>query len=235
MKTKVFVVVFLVICYTHANAQKNNLTGDTIFVNTDEELQVKFPSDKLESRWTSVNPPYVITYSPNSIFLHAKADTAHCSTLSVFEGPGPRNHSFIVCYQKNISKVQYDYSTLKKLQQRIKEVEARQELKNAAGRETSGDVVGMTKMLEEGDKEQENGLFDQAELKYEKVLQAQAANAYALKQLSNVKAKKDKIVQLKSDANKALIDKQYTEALTGYNKVLELSPNDLFAQTQIEK
>src|SRR5438309_2222531 len=218
MKTKVYVIVFLVMCFTNANAQKNNLIGDTIYVNTDEELQVKFPSDKLESRWTSVNPPYVITYSPNSIFLHAKADTAHCSTLSVFEGPGPRNHSFIVCYQKNISKVIYDYSTLKKLQQRIKEVETRRDVKNAARNEIPGDLPGMTKLLEEGDKEQENGLFDQAQLKYEKVLQAQAANAYAIKQLKNLKAKKDSVVQLKSEANKALIDKQYTQALTGYNK-----------------
>jgi hypothetical protein len=235
MKTVIYYIVFLAVPSIGVNAQKNNITGDTIFVNTEQELQIKFPSDKIEYRWLNLNPPYTVSFAPNSLLIHAKTDSAKCSTLSVFEGPGPRNHSLIVCYNKDISKDLYDYSTVARLQQRIKEISAREEVKIAAGKEPSADASNITALLQEGDKEQQNGLFDQAQAKYEKVLQDQPGNEYAAKQLNSVKEKRSKISQWKTDAIRAVSDGLYEQAIAGYSKVLELSPNDLFSQNQIEK
>jgi|GEM_PF-3146761 len=259
---KIYFVLFSLMLSASSASAQNNIIGDTIFVNTDDELQIKLPSDNIELRWTSLNPAYATSPGPSSIFVHAKTENAKCSNLSVFEGPGPRNHNFIFCYQKNISKVIYDYSTVKKVQQRIKEIETRDEAKKLVAKSASQDQPaqkttttaaaeektsgGYYLTIEEGDKALKNGLLNEAQAKFEEVLSVKPDNEYSQKKLVDIKnriaqkealAKKelsDKVNALKTAANKSFNDKKYDEAIKGYTDALALQPNDVFSKSQIE-
>lgn len=218
-------------------AQKVNITGDTIFVNTDDECQIKFPSDNIEWRWTSLNPAYSTSKAPNSIFLHAKDENAKCSNLSVFEGPGPRSHSFVVCYKKNIDKVVYDYSTKQKLQQRAKEIDDRDAAKKVAVSDPSSNTIkgqqnqkaapggaptdskggSYYAILEEGDRALKNGLLDDAQDKYEQVIRLQPDNDYPKKRLADVKekkAEKERLVKKEQDDKVNLIKSKANKAFS---------------------
>ncbi len=218
-KKNCFLLLTLTLSSIIVHAQKTNITGDTIYVNTETEIQVKFPSDNIDLRWTDLNPPYAVSAGPSSIFLHAKVDNSKCSRLNVFEGPGPRNHSFIICFQKDINKDIYDWSTVKKLQQRVKEIDDRDANKSVAanipspniaipaavktsqGQKATPPPVANTTtadsktasyyaLLEQGDKALKNDLLDDAQAKYEQALQMQPDNDYAKKRLADVKDKK---------------------------------------------
>jgi tetratricopeptide (TPR) repeat protein len=235
MRTKKLLVILFplsIIAIREANAQGTKIQGDTIFVNSDVEVEIKFPSPDVEGRWVDRNPPYVLSLTPTSIFIHAKVDNVPCSRLVVNEGK--RDHSFVVCYKKNINQdvlkeVQYDYSTLKKIQQRVKEIEVRDAAKaslasapmpaeknlkeppppstkttTAANTSSIANTSGSYyALLEAGDQAMKDGDFDKAQGKYEEVLRINPGNNFAKKGLSDVgekRAAKAKAVQQEQEA-----------------------------------
>ncbi len=255
-------------------AQSLKIKGDTIFVNESVEVEVKFPSSDIEGRFVDRNPPYAFDLASASVFLHAKTPNVPCSRLVINEGK--RDHSFVVCYRKNINQnilkeVVYDYSTYKLLQKRVKEIEDRDASKELASsnqatisgsnvkeppapKSSSSASSGVSSsnsnsyysLLEDGDRALKEGDLDKAANKYQEVLRMQPGNNFAQKGLENVEEKKvqkeklvrqereNKLNDIKIKANRALLTKNYDEALQGYNDVLALNPDDTYAKNQVK-
>jgi tetratricopeptide (TPR) repeat protein len=265
---KLLSVLFItVVAVSKTEAQSSEINGDTIYVTTEFEVSVKFPSDNIIARFTDPSAPFIWTSVGQSLLIRAKSDNSKCSILVVDEGK--RHHNFFVCYKKDLSadrldQVLFDRSTVKKLQQRVKEIEdqkaAKMAMQNAATTivPTSSTAKGPSPatndnkgggsyyaLLEDGDKALKNGSLDEAQSKYEEVLRIKPDNEFAKKGLQNVGDKKaeierikkkeidDKITALRTTAAKAFNDKKYDEAIKGYNDALALNPNDVISKSQI--
>lgn len=107
-----------------SRAQGLNIDGDTIFVNTEAEIMVRFST--LPSFFNTVpsNAPYNFKTAGTGFTITAKAEKTKPAPLFVNEGG--RNHRFIIVFRKNINynndaEMDYDFSTVKKLEQHIKQ------------------------------------------------------------------------------------------------------------------
>ncbi|MDB5246235.1 MAG: hypothetical protein JWQ40_629 [Segetibacter sp.] len=230
------------------------INGDTIFVNADEERQIKFPSNNIDPpKWTNtaVAPPYGISKAPGSVFIHATEENAKCANLLVSEGGSAlRFHKFVICYKKNINSEPIDYSTIEKIKKRIKEIEGQEALKKVAATETPKPAIATSSnppvaqpeystKLKEGDEAIKIGRWDVAQGKYEEVLRAQPNNPEAKRGLSEVKDKKakkeldEKTNGIRTAADNAFNAKQYEEAAGKYKQVLELKHDDLYSNNQL--
>ncbi|MEO6328784.1 MAG: hypothetical protein ABIO55_07625 [Ginsengibacter sp.] len=123
-----FFIIFFGIYAQPANAQSLNITGDTIFVNAEAEIQVNFPTLPKSFSTLPNNAPYSLKSLGTGVNIIAKSENTKPATLLVSEGG--RNHHFVVVFKKDINynndaELVYDYSTVKKLEQHIREIEAR--------------------------------------------------------------------------------------------------------------
>jgi tetratricopeptide (TPR) repeat protein len=228
MRTKTIfcTLLFAAIAGGKVNAQSSEITGDTIFVTTEFPVQIKFPSDNILASFTDPAAPYKWTSVGQNLMIYAKSDVGKCSILVVDEGK--RHHNFVICYKKdlnpdNLSQVMMDRSTVKKLQQRVKELEERKAakaaLENSAAATlpasptakvpspTSSESKGggsYYALLEDGDKALKNGELENAQSKYEEVLRIKPDNEFAKKGLANVA---DKRAEIERKKKKDLDDK----------------------------
>lgn len=106
------------------SAQKYSISGDTIFVNADVEVRIRFPS--LPSSFYTVpsNAPYNFKTVGKGFTITSKSGNTKPATLFVIEGK--RNHRFILAFKKKIDysnedDIDYDYSSKKKLKRHIKQ------------------------------------------------------------------------------------------------------------------
>ena len=104
-------------------AQELNIDGDTIFVNTEAEIIVRFPTLPTFFNTVPSNAPYNFKTAGTGFTITAKAEKTKPAPLFVNEGG--RNHKFLVVFKKNInynndSEMDYDFSTVKKLEQHIR-------------------------------------------------------------------------------------------------------------------
>ena len=114
-----------VICiyFQNLKAQSLNINGDTIFVNTDAEIQIIFPTLPEAFSTIPAKTQYRIWKTEAGInFIPALED--HTPVVLLVSEAG-RKHRFNIIYKKEIdideAKLYYDYSTEKKLVQHIRE------------------------------------------------------------------------------------------------------------------
>ena len=116
---------------TQAKAQAIN--GDTIYVNTQVEVAVRFPTMPSNFYTNPIDAPYNFKTLSNGFTISAKSKKAKPSPLFVTEGK--RVHHFLLMYKKdinynNLAETDLDYSTVKKLEEHIGQKSAEQEINN---------------------------------------------------------------------------------------------------------
>jgi hypothetical protein len=121
-----FSLTFLLAGYK-ANAQEIN--GDTIYVDEKAEVAIKFPSMPTDRYTVPTDAPYNFITLGEGFTIKAKKKNTKPATLFVIEGK--RTHRFFIVFKKNIdynnlSEIEYDYSTTKKLKDHIKQVEEKE-------------------------------------------------------------------------------------------------------------
>lgn len=172
-----------------AGAQDLNIVGDTIFVNAEAEVMVRFPT--LPSYFNTVpsNAPYNFKTAGTGFTIIAKEEKTKPAPLFVTEGG--RNHKFVIVFKKNIdynndAEIDYDFSTTKKIEQHIRDV-ASMKVKN----KPEAEVVKTDDKKEKkkkNDKKEENN----------------AANYYAFLEEGDLNIKKNDLAAAKQNFEKAL-------------------------------
>ena len=122
----VFLSLGLLLIESEIKAQAIN--GDTIYVDARTVVAVRFPS--LPTNWYT-NPPdaqYNLISLPTGFTIIAKKKNTEPADLFVIENK--RTHKFIIVYKKqadltNPKDSDYDFSTVKKLKERVKHIEER--------------------------------------------------------------------------------------------------------------
>lgn len=125
-KKFLFVILFFATAgISKTIAQDLNISGDTIFVNAEAEIMVRFPT--LPSFFNTIpsNAPYNFKTIGTGFTIIAKTEKTSPAPLFVTEGG--RNHKFLIVFKKNIdynndAEMDYDYSTTKKLEQHIRDL-----------------------------------------------------------------------------------------------------------------
>ena len=108
-------------------AQDLAISGDTIYVNAEAEVMIRFPALPTFFNTIPSNAPYNFKTAGTGFTIIAKTEKTNPAPLLVTEGG--RNHKFLIVFKKNIdynndAEMDYDYSTTKKLEQHIKDVAA---------------------------------------------------------------------------------------------------------------
>lgn len=105
-------------------ARSQSIKGDTIYVNTEVEVAIRFP-ERPENFSTLPSVSDINLRSLSTGFtLIAKKKFSKPITLFVIEGK--RSHHFFVFFKKdinyaNIAEIDYDYSTVKKLEAHVRQ------------------------------------------------------------------------------------------------------------------
>ena len=150
---------FLIILLLINNCTKaQSINGDTIYVDSKTVVAVRFPSLPSTFYTNPADAPYNLITLPTGFTIIAKKKNTAPATLTVTEGK--RTHNFVIFYKKdldhtNLSETDYDFSTVKKLKQHVKEREEREKKYN--------------EMVESADK-----LFEQQDYENAKVSYSQA-------------------------------------------------------------
>ena len=132
----VFFGMLLILLYVPAKAQQ--ITGDTIYVDAKAEIAIRFPAMPTSFYTIPADAPYHIKSLDNGFTIIAKKKNTATAPLFVTESK--RTHHFFIVYKKNIDytnlgETNYDYSTVKKLKERDKLLEIREEKYNEAIKE----------------------------------------------------------------------------------------------------
>ncbi|MEO6719674.1 MAG: hypothetical protein ABIN67_04870 [Ferruginibacter sp.] len=229
---RIFSLILLITCVLFQHSSGQSITGDTIFVNSEAEIAIKFPS-KLSNFYTAPNnAPYNLKSISTGLTISSKSENTKPAFLFVTEGG--RTHRIVLAYKKNINyddeaELFFDYGTLKKLEQHVAELAARKktgpvpaevktaEVKNndqntVAGNNTATESPAEAEdsynaLLEEGDKYMKLGLYKEAKLIFE--------NAHNLRSDDIIPTQRIEEIQLKLNNNEVLAEieknKKYIE------------------------
>lgn len=127
----VFLAIIFLFIMSEAKAQAIN--GDTIYVDAKTVVAVRFPSLPTNFYTNPPDAPYNLVSLPTGFTIIAKKKNTDPVDLFVIENK--RTHKFIIVYKKNsdAAKVSdYDFSTVKKIKERIKQIEDRDKKYNEA-------------------------------------------------------------------------------------------------------
>jgi hypothetical protein len=105
-----------------------SINGDTIYVDAKTVVAVRFPSLPTNYYTNPPDAPYNLVSLPTGFTIIAKKKNTDPADLIVIENK--RTHKFIIVYQKRsdseIAKFSdYDFSTTKKIKERVKQIEER--------------------------------------------------------------------------------------------------------------
>ena len=119
-----FLMLFFLAGIGSVSAQKYSISGDTIFVNAEVEVRIRFPSLPSSFYTAPTNAPFNFKTIGKGFTIIAKSDNTKPATLFVTEGK--REHRFIISFKKKIDfnnqdEIDYDYSSKKKLKRHIKQ------------------------------------------------------------------------------------------------------------------
>jgi hypothetical protein len=126
-----FLPVFL--AFIQASVKAQSINGDTIYVDSKAEIRLEFPSKQTDFYLIPSDAPYNLKTLSKGFTIIAKKKNTAPAQLSVIENK--RTHRLTIAYKKNINyddpkETYYDYSTLKKLKERVKELEEREKKYN---------------------------------------------------------------------------------------------------------
>ena len=249
-----------------SQAQQLNIDGDTIFVNTEAEIMVRFPN--LPSFFNTVpsNAPYNFKTAGTGFTITAKAERTKPAPLFVNEGG--RNHKFTLVFKKNINynndaEIDYDFSTVKKLEQHIKlAATKRSGAKTEPAAITRDDkkdkpskkdkaaenaAANYYSLLETGDNFLKEKKYQEAKLSFEKATTLRPTDQIPKQRLDEIRiriaeqekvanqAKNKQYADIIATAKTNFNAKKYDKARENYKKALELIPGDNYASHQLEK
>jgi hypothetical protein len=111
-----------------AEVKAQSINGDTIYVDSKTVVAVRFPSLPTNFYTNPPDAPYNLVSLPTGFTIIAKKKNTDPADLIVIENK--RTHKFVIAYRKpsdnNIAQASdYDFSTTKKLKERVKQMEDR--------------------------------------------------------------------------------------------------------------
>ncbi|MFZ1304608.1 MAG: hypothetical protein WAR80_02140 [Ferruginibacter sp.] len=249
-----------------SQAQELNIEGDTIFVNTEAEIMVRFPTLPTFYNTVPSNAPYNLKTAGTGFTITAKAEKTKPAPLFVNEGG--RNHKFLLVFKKNInynndSEMDYDFSTVKKIEQHIRmaalkksapknepEPISKEDKKpKPSKKEKAADntAANYYSLLEAGDNFLKEKKYPEAKLSFEKAATLRPDDQIPRQRLDEIRirtADQEKAAnQQKNKQYADIIDaakvnfnaKKYDKARESYKKALEIIPGDNYASHQLEK
>jgi len=167
--------------------QGQEISGDTIYVNAEAEIMVRFPSMPTFFNTIPSDAPYNFKTAGTGFTIISKTEKTKPAPLMVTEGG--RNHKFLLVFKKNIdynndAEMDYDYSSTKKLEQHIRDVAAgripenktaelaekddKKSKKSKKDKSDDNSAAGYYALLEEGDNNIRQKDFKAAKLNFEK-------------------------------------------------------------------
>lgn len=206
MRFKYFQFLIIASFFSLSQTKAQEIKGDTIYVNAEAEILVRFPAMPGYFNTIPSNAPYNFKTAGNGFTVIAKSENTKPTPLTVSEGG--RTHRFILAFKKDINydndaELDYDYSTIKKIEDRIKFDQLRKQHEVAAVQETASTNT-------------------EAPSNKSSVKSAEEEN-------------NQKYLSLTTDAKKNLDQKKYQEAKSLFAQALKVKPGDLYASNQIEK
>lgn len=158
---KLFAHSLLFICFLSClctNSKAQEINGDTIYVDATAEIAIRFPSLPTNRNVTPEHAPYNLKTLGNGFTIIAKEKNTKPAYLTVIEDK--RTHHFILVYKKNIDYsnlklMDYDYSTLKKLKEHVKQQDDKE-------KEYASTMQAAEKAMESKDYEKAKMLYEQA-------------------------------------------------------------------------
>jgi hypothetical protein len=129
------VFLTMVFLFTKSEVKAQAIDGDTIYVDAKTVVAVRFPSLPTNFYTNPPDAPYNLVSLPTGFTIIAKKKNTGPADLFVIENK--RTHKFIIAYKKSsgadVAKVtDYDFSTVKKIKERIRQIEDRDKKYNEA-------------------------------------------------------------------------------------------------------
>lgn len=114
--------------FLRSEIKAQSINGDTIYVDAKTVVAVRFPSLPTNFYTNPPDAPYNLVSLPTGFTIIAKKKNAVPADLTVIENK--RTHKFVIAYRKHADNdiaqaPDYDFSTTKKLKERIKQMEDR--------------------------------------------------------------------------------------------------------------
>lgn len=242
---------------TITQAQDLNINGDTIYVNAEAEVMVRFPTMPTYFNTTPSNAPYNFKTAGTGFTIIAKAERTKPAPLVVNEGG--RTHKFLIVFKKNIdynndAEMDYDYSTKKKLEQHILEKESvnnntivdnnKTEKKSKKGnkdREEDYPLAGYYALLEQGDKDMKDRNYASAKNNFEKAQKLRPTDQIPKIRLDEIKAKQEEEEKLEkaykdyiTTGDKAFKKNNLSDARVAYEQALIVKKDDSKANDRLK-
>ena len=250
--------LFLLLLFLAAGiykVQAQEINGDTIYVNAEAEVMVRFPTLPSYFNTTPSNAPYNFKTAGTGFTIIAKAEKTKPAPLVVNEGG--RTHKFLIVFKKNIdynndAEMDYDYSSTKKLEQHLHESAGNKQVVQAANddkkskKSKKGDDEGNSSasyyaLLEEGDKNMKQKDYAAAKLNFEKAQKIRPGDQIPKLRLDEVKAKIDDSKKLDglyidyiSSGEKALKKNDLAAARIAYEQALIIRKDDATATDKLK-
>jgi hypothetical protein len=125
----------LSLLFLKSEVKAQEINGDTIYVDSKFVVAVRFPSLPSDFILNPQDAPYNLISLRTGFTIIAKKKNAIPASLMVVENK--RTHNFILVYKKpfdddNIKVTDYDFTTVKKLKERVKQLEEREKKYNEA-------------------------------------------------------------------------------------------------------
>jgi hypothetical protein len=129
------VFLSLGLLFLKSDVKAQAINGDTIYVDARTVVAVRFPSLPTNFYTNPPDAPYNLISLPTGFTIIAKKKNTPSADLFVIENK--RTHKFIIVYKKpvdgeNAKDSDYDFSSVKKLKERVKQMEEREKKYNEA-------------------------------------------------------------------------------------------------------
>jgi hypothetical protein len=125
-------LVVLIALQSGWNSYGQSIIGDTIFVNAEVDIGIKFPNRPTSYYTNPSNAPYnLTTLPPSGLTIMAKSENTKQAVLFVTEGNN--SHQFFLVFKKdinynNLAETYFDYSSKKVLEQHVKDLAAKKSI-----------------------------------------------------------------------------------------------------------
>jgi hypothetical protein len=149
---------WIVLLFLNFEIKAQSINGDTIYVDSKTVVAVRFPDLPSNFYTNPPDAPYNLISLPTGFTIIAKKRNTPPAILTVIENK--RTHTFIIAGKKRsdnstITETDYDFSSVKKLKERVKQLEERENKYNEA-------IAAADKLYQNEDFENAKLLYAQA-------------------------------------------------------------------------